>query len=154
MASVVKRAKRRVEARDSLDVHFGSMLRRMRGAAGLSQEQLGIASGLTFQQIQKYESGANRISASRIFRLAGILKVPVESFFSEAGNVSPSEIGFAGLAEEKQFPMESEISDGRPPRSPSNREILELVRAYSRIMDDKQRRRVYELIKSLAEQSS
>ncbi len=66
-----------------VDVHVGARLRRRRTLLGMSQTKLGEAVGLTFQQVQKYERGANRISASRLYDLSGMLEVPIEYFFSD-----------------------------------------------------------------------
>src|SRR5580693_2965074 len=73
----------RPEGPDPIDIHVGGRLRLKRNLAGLSQEQLGKASGLTFQQIQKYERGVNRMGASRIYQIAQILGVSVAWFFEE-----------------------------------------------------------------------
>ena len=109
---------------------------------GLSQEKLGDALGLTFQQVQKYERGANRIGASRLFQLSLILDVPVSFFFEdmvepEAGTPQGIAIGLAKGAD----------SFDHDPLA--KRETLELVRSYYRITDEKLRRRVFELVKAL-----
>jgi transcriptional regulator with XRE-family HTH domain len=109
---------------------------------GLSQEKLGDALGLTFQQVQKYERGANRIGASRLYQLTRILDVPVGFFFEdmeepEAGTPQGIAIGLAeGAGKFDHDPM-------------AKRETLELVRAYYKITDPKVRRRVFELVKAL-----
>ena len=111
---------------------------------GLSQEKLGEALGLTFQQVQKYERGANRISASRLFQIGRVLDVPVSYFYDEmpdevvrdAQSSSPS-----GLAE----PVDQFEHDPL-----AKRETLELVRAYYRISEPRVRRRVFELVKAVA----
>ena len=83
-SSVRKITRRRVPGvADPVDVHVGSRVRLRRTLLGLSQEKLGEAVGLTFQQIQKYERGANRIGASRMYDLAHVLDVPVAFFFEE-----------------------------------------------------------------------
>ncbi|MDP9128029.1 MAG: helix-turn-helix domain-containing protein, partial [Pseudomonadota bacterium] len=74
-------ARGRAEGPDPVDIHVGARLRLRRNLLGLSQEQLGKATGLTFQQIQKYERGTNRMGASRLFQLAQILDVQVSWFF-------------------------------------------------------------------------
>lgn len=113
---------------------------------GLSQEKLGEAIGLTFQQVQKYERGANRIGASRLFDLSRVLDVPVSFFFDdmseEVSAQSPRLI--AGLSVE---PVMLETD------SMTKRETLELVRAYYRITDPQLRKRIFELTKSLASSS-
>jgi transcriptional regulator with XRE-family HTH domain len=126
-----------------VDVHVGGRVRLRRTLLGLSQEKLGEAVGLTFQQIQKYERGANRIGASRLFEFSRILEVPVSFFFDdmpEGQTVVDGRIAW-GLAEPPQTPLE--------PDPLTRRETLELVRAYYRIGDPSVRRRLFELTKSL-----
>ena len=103
-----------------IDVHVGSRIRLRRTLLGMSQERLGEALGLTFQQVQKYESGVNRVSASRLFDLSRVLEVPIGFFFDDVPDVVLS-----------------------------RRETLELVAAYYRILDPAVRQRVLDLIKSL-----
>lgn len=141
---------KRIGVPDPIDVHVGYRLRLRRNLAGISQEQLGKASDLTFQQIQKYERGINRMGASRLFRIARILDVSVSYFFDEMpqGIVFSDLYGFSDNEQEKL--------DGTPDNDKEvlyGRETLELVRAYHRIVDAKQRRRVLELIKSMADDS-
>lgn len=127
-----------------IDVHVGSRVRLRRTLLGMSQEKLGEAIGLTFQQVQKYERGANRIGSSRLFDLARVLDVPVAYFFDEMSPStsarSPSRL--KGLGEQKPAPFE--------PDPMAKRETLELVRAYYRITSPQVRKRVFELTKSLA----
>ena len=132
---------------DPIDIYVGARLKLRRNLIGMSQEQLGKATGLTFQQIQKYERGANRISASRLFRLSQTLGVTVAYFFEDL----PAPLGTAvsGFGESGQAAL-----DGAPAKEDEvlhRRETLELIRAYYRITDPKQRRKIYELIKSMAE---
>ncbi|MEE8371980.1 MAG: helix-turn-helix transcriptional regulator [Sphingomonadales bacterium] len=129
---------------DPIDVHVGSRVRLRRTLLGLSQQKLGTALGLTFQQIQKYERGANRIGSSRLFRLSRILDVEVAYFFEElpAGVLS----GAKGLAETE--------GSGFAADQLSRRETLELVRAYYRISDPKVRKRVFELVKAVGQSLS
>lgn len=128
-----------------IDVHVGGRVRLRRTLLGMSQERLGEAIGLTFQQVQKYERGANRIGASRLFDLSRVLDVPVSFFFEDipdsASQLSPRMM-MSGLAEEP---------DPAPEADPlTKRETLELVRAYYRIADPQIRKRVFELAKALA----
>jgi transcriptional regulator with XRE-family HTH domain len=139
---------------DPIDIHVGSRLRLRRNLCGLSQDQLGKASGLTFQQIQKYERGANRMGASRLFQMAQLLGVTVVWFFDELPPSLTGGLGRGGLVDGAQG-----WSDGVPANSNSadgqilhRRESLELIRAYSRVTDAKQRRKIYELIKSMADE--
>ena len=126
-----------------VDIHVGSRVRLRRTLLGLSQEKLGEAVGLTFQQIQKYERGANRIGASRLFEFSRILDVPVSFFFDDMSErMKPVDTaGMPGLADQPQAPLE--------PDPLTRRETLELVRAYYRISDPQVRKRLFELAKSL-----
>jgi transcriptional regulator with XRE-family HTH domain len=139
---VVERAER--EHRPSpIDVHVGARVRLRRTLLGMSQEKLGEALGLTFQQIQKYERGVNRIGASRLFDLSRVLDVPIGFFFDDM----PPEMGGEKRA---RFGGFQESHDGFEDDTLNRRETLELVRAYSRITDPGVRKRVFDLIKSLA----
>ena len=127
-----------------VDVHVGGRVRLRRTLLGMSQEKLGAAVGLTFQQIQKYERGTNRISASRLYEFSKILYVPVSYFFEEMPGDLETHAGRlkAGLRDQEQEEIE---------RDPLiKRETLELVRAYYRIASPRVRKRVFELAKSLA----
>ncbi len=130
-----------------VDAHVGGRIRLRRLLMGMSQERLGEALGLTFQQIQKYERGINRVGASRLFDLARALDVQIGYFFddmpqtTEAAAAAPVGFGPAAFAE-TQDPFEADPM-GR-------RETLELVRAYYRITEPAVRKRVYDLIRSLA----
>ena len=131
-----------------VDVHVGARLRQRRTLLGLSQEKLGEAVGLTFQQIQKYERGANRIGASRLYQLSNVLDVSVSYFFDEMpGEVQKTRGDYAGLAQADDI----ETSQTNDPMA--RRETLELVRAYYKIEDPKVRKRVFELTKSIANAS-
>jgi transcriptional regulator with XRE-family HTH domain len=135
-----------------IDVHVGKRLRLRRTLLGMSQERLGELLGLTFQQVQKYERGVNRIGSSRLFELGQILDVPVSFFFDDlpegvGGALAGSFGGYAapGLAEERAA---FEHEDDTLPLD--RRETLELVRAYYRIGDPAVRKRLFELAKALA----
>ena len=128
-----------------VDVHVGARLRQRRTLLGMSQEKLGEAVGLTFQQIQKYERGANRIGASRLYQLSNVLDVSVSYFFEEMpGEVHRTRGDYA--ASNRADDIET-VQAGDPM---ARRETLELVRAYYRIDDPKVRKRVFELTKSIA----
>src|SRR5713226_3104077 len=124
-----------------IDVHVGSRVRLRRNMLGLSQEKLGEAIGLTFQQVQKYERGANRIGASRLHELSRVLDVPVSFFFDDMDPVRAPAIP-GGFAEP---PVEAFESD--PMR---RRETVELVDAYYAIDDAAVRRRLLDLARALA----
>ena len=120
-----------------IDIHVGTRVRLRRTLLGMSQERLGEALGLTFQQVQKYERGANRVGASRLFELGKALGVPVSYFFDDM----PGEDGV-----EPSMPVAGPMEEDPMRR----RETIELVRAYYRITDDTARRRLYELMRSIA----
>jgi transcriptional regulator with XRE-family HTH domain len=109
----------------------------------MSQEKLGDALGLTFQQVQKYERGANRIGASRLFDLSRVLDVPVSFFFDDI----KAETIEAARAEPG---LREETNAGYEPDPMMRRETLELVRAYYRIPDTQIRRRLFDLTKAIA----
>jgi transcriptional regulator with XRE-family HTH domain len=122
-----------------VDVHVGSRVRLRRMLLGMSQEKLGEHLGLTFQQIQKYEKGINRIGASRLFDLSKVLAVPVQFFYEELP-VSASD-GAEGFAEQPEsYAVEFLAS----------REGLELNKAFARITDPRVRRSIVELVRSFA----
>lgn len=122
-----------------VDVHVGARLRLRRTLIGLSQSQLGRDIGLTFQQVQKYERGANRIGASRLYDLASILDVPVSFFFDDM----PEEI-------KQKTPEQRRQTDAKHEADPMHRrETLELVRAYYRIIDPGVRKKFFELVKAM-----
>ena len=124
-----------------IDVQVGSRVRLRRNMLGLSQEKLGEAISLTFQQVQKYERGANRIGASRLHELSRVLDVPVSFFFDDVDPVRAPAIP-GGFSEP---PAEAFESD--PLR---RRETVELVDAYYAIGDLAVRRRLLELARALA----
>jgi transcriptional regulator with XRE-family HTH domain len=137
----------RVEGRPSpIDVHVGARIRLRRTLLGMSQERLGESLGLTFQQIQKYERGVNRVGASRLFDLSRVLDVPISFFFDDMPEPLAREYGGAAVRRAVGFaePQESFEDDAL-----HRRETLELVRAYYRISDPAIRKRVFDLIKSL-----
>lgn len=121
-----------------IDVHVGSRVRLRRTLLGMSQEKLGEALGLTFQQIQKYERGANRIGSSRLYKISQILEVPVQFFFDDMPDdaLDGSDLGGG--------------DDDVGADAMSRRETLELMRAYYKISDKKVRKGIFELVKSVA----
>lgn len=157
MAKSKKSRKRAVELRSDgtkkgiprpVDVHVGGRVRQCRTLLGMSQGELGEALGVTFQQVQKYERGSNRISASRLFQISKILEAPINFFFDDM----PEEIG---KSVSKRVFLRSNKRLKTFTRDPlTSRETLELVRIYYRIIDPKVRKRFYELAKSLANSAS
>jgi len=141
----------RSENPDPVDLHAGARLRMRRNLVGLSQGQLGKAVGLTFQQIQKYERGINRMGASRLYQMSKLLSVPVSYFFDDMPQLT-NFLPVGGLAVNEQSPTENApASEVLEHDILQKRETMELVRAYYRIQDPKQRRKVYELIRSMSE---
>ena len=125
-----------------VDVHVGGRVRLRRTLLGLSQEKLGEAISLTFQQVQKYERGSNRIGASRLWDLSRVLDCPVSYFFEEMEEAVKA-ASPRNLSEHTYEPRQNESEPM------TKRETLELVRAYYKIADPQVRRRIYELAKSL-----
>ncbi len=119
-----------------IDIHVGARVRMRRLLLGMSQDKLGEELGVTFQQVQKYERGANRIGASRLFEIARVLTVPVGFFFE---GMSAGTVG--GFEEGDQTPLVDDFL-----HSP---EGVSLASAFSRIKDSKVRRRVLELVRAL-----
>lgn len=127
-----------------VDVHVGSRVRMRRTLLGMSQTKLGEALGLTFQQVQKYERGSNRIGASRLYHLSQILDVPISFFFDD---MPPLDEGAA--------PGMRDVA--RPSFEPDplvKRETLKLVRAYYRIANPAARKSLFEMTKAIAKISS
>jgi transcriptional regulator with XRE-family HTH domain len=115
-----------------IDVHIGNRLRQRRSFVGMSQTALGAAIGLSFQQIQKYERGVNRIGATQLFEVSRVLDVPVSFFFENAGALS-----FKSRARKTVLPMD-------------DRETLHLVRDFFRIGDRRVRLSVARMVKAIA----
>jgi transcriptional regulator with XRE-family HTH domain len=135
------------ESRPSpIDVHVGTRIRLRRTLLGMSQERLGEALGLTFQQVQKYERGVNRVGASRLFDLSRVLDVPISFFFDDMPDALAGTYGPQGHKRTGGF---ADSQDSFADDTLNRRETLELVRAYYRITDPSVRKRVFELIKSM-----
>lgn len=121
------------KAPNPIDVHVGARVRQRRVTLGISQERLGDSLGLTFQQVQKYEKGVNRIGASRLYEIARLLDAPVQYFFDgapgvSAGGQTPQILDFIGTVEG-----------------------LQLNTAFTKIKHDETRRLIVELVKTLSE---
>ncbi len=117
----------------------------------MSQEKLGDALNLTFQQIQKYERGTNRVGASRLYDLCRVFDVTADFFFEGLPNFEPAQGFIAGAPpwyDQAAFAEKQAAFGGG--EGPPNREIAELVRAYGKITDPKVRDRILDLVKSLA----
>lgn len=127
-----------------IDVHVGNRIRLRRTLLGKSQETLAEAIGLTFQQVQKYEKGVNRVSSSRLMDIAAVLEVEIPYFFAEMSASVASQTP-SSLFEAKALP---EFEESKDPMV--RRETLELVRAYYRIPNPEMRRRLADLMKAVA----
>ncbi|MDQ0346957.1 helix-turn-helix domain-containing protein [Ancylobacter vacuolatus] len=125
-----------------VDKYVGSRVRMRRMMVGMSQEKLGESLGITFQQIQKYEKGTNRIGASRLQNISQVLSVPVAFFFDGAPTMTGDVPGFAEDA------SPAYVSDFL-----ASSEGLALTRAFLKIADSKVRRRIVDLVEALAEPS-
>jgi transcriptional regulator with XRE-family HTH domain len=130
------------KAPNPIDKHVGSRVRMRRMMLSMSQEKLGDALGLTFQQVQKYEKGTNRIGASRLQQISHILQVPV-SFFFEGAPTTPGSAGHGGGMSEAPSPAYVAdflaTSDG-----------LSLTKSFMRIKNSKLRRRIVDLVEQIA----
>ena len=122
-----------------VDLHVGGRVRMRRKVLGVSQERLAEALGLTFQQVQKYERGANRVSASKLYEIARFLSAPVAYFFE--GLSDPSATGGASAGGAEQFVHEFLMTP----------EGLELAAAFPKIARPRLRRRILDLVRALAE---
>jgi transcriptional regulator with XRE-family HTH domain len=129
------------KAPNPIDKHVGSRVRMRRMMLGMSQEKLGNNLGLTFQQVQKYEKGTNRIGASRLQQISHILQVPVSFFFEGAPNVGPGP-RTDGMGE---APSPAYVSDFL-----ATSDGLALTKAFMRIEDSKLRRRIVDLVEQIA----
>ncbi len=138
-----------------IDIYVGNRVRSRRAQLGLTQTELGDGVGLTFQQIQKYERGANRVSASRLYQFGNILDVSISYFFEEMPDEIKTrkgayEVGLygKGRALEKGSDVDDRAAQGSDPLGVS--ETIELVRHYYGINSQRVRKRVFELAKSMA----
>ncbi len=127
-----------------VDIHVGSRIRLRRMMIGMSQERLGERLGLTFQQVQKYEKGANRVGASRLYAISRILEVPVEFFFADMpdsiSGEKPDQKAGMGEPDETSFVMDFVSSS----------EGLQLNTAFKKIGNQETRRKLVDLVKTLA----
>src|SRR5208283_1410063 len=128
------------KAPNPIDKHVGSRVRMRRMMLGMSQEKLGNSLSLTFQQVQKYEKGTNRIGASRLQQISYILQVPVSFFFEGAPSVGLSRA--EGMSE---APSPAYVSDFL-----ATSDGLALTKAFMRISDTKLRRRIVDLVEQIA----
>lgn len=132
---------------NTMDTHVGSRVRLRRMLLGMSQEKLGEHLGLTFQQVQKYEKGINRIGASRLYELAQVLGVPVQFFYDDAP--AQAQAGMALVSGFAEPASETYSVDFL-----GSREGLELNKAFARITDPRVRRSIVDLVRSIAGDAS
>ncbi len=125
-----------------IDIHVGAMVRLKRNMLGMSQEKLGESLGVTFQQVQKYEKGTNRISASKMQEIAKILKTPVSFFFETGSDAAVEQSGFAD-GESSNYVVDFLSSS----------EGMQLSIAFSKIKDPKVRKKIIDLVRSLADEA-
>ena len=138
LADMVERAKTDGERRPNpVDIHVGTRVRLRRKQLGVSQEKLAEALGLTFQQVQKYERGANRISASKLWDTASFLAVPISFFFEGLTERAPS-----GFAEPETPPFMHDLV--------LDRDVSDLVAAFTAIPRRRMKRRLVELVREIA----
>lgn len=128
---------------NNIDEHVGTQLRQRRALLGLSQERLAEQVGITFQQIQKYENGANRVSASRLYEFSKVLEIPVNFFFENLGS-NENQQALAGFSDNDQAAFEG------PDDILKRKETLELIRVYYSIENPKLRKDLFKLVKSMA----
>ena len=134
----------KVTNNNAIDVHVGRRVRLRRTLLGMSQEQLGDALNITFQQVQKYERGSNRISASRLWDIGQILDVPVSFFFDDMSRDTMEHSPRRMLDR-----VESDYEEQRVDPM-ARRETLELVRAYYRTENQQVRKRITEMVKAVS----
>src|SRR3954471_22985815 len=131
-----------------VDVHVGARMRQRRTLLGMSQEKLGTAVGLTFQQIQKYERGSNRIGSSPLFEFAKVLDLPVSYFFAEMPSNALAGRPMSGRGRKAGFGgAATACEQGEDP--PIKSEALGAVRAYYKIRESGVRKRIFEMIKAV-----
>ncbi len=144
---VRRSAKKQVSRSGPIDIHVGSRVRLRRNLLGLTLQTLAKAVGVSYQQLQKYERGVNRVGASRLFNLGRVLDVPVSFFFED---LSPAA---AGGGKRRTRGLSEAPAEVLEPDSLSKRETVELVRAYYRVTDPGLRKRVLDLLQALGKAS-
>jgi transcriptional regulator with XRE-family HTH domain len=124
---------------NSIDVYVGQRLRVRRSLLGFTQEKLAEAIGLTFQQVQKYERGTNRISAGRLFEFAKILGVPVSYFYEQFGGATSTIAKGFSDNDQEDFIVDDKME---------KKETMDLIKAYYALPDDASRKNFYRFLKS------
>jgi transcriptional regulator with XRE-family HTH domain len=142
-------SKRNNMTKQEVDIHVGKRLRQRRTMLGLSQEALAKAVGITFQQVQKYEKGANAMSASRLYEFACFMRVPVAHFFEGLDAQSePSLTPAAGFSETARESFDHAVAPV------SDRESLEMMKAFKRIREQAMRKRLADLVRAIADEKT
>ena len=132
---------------DKVDIHVGSRLRVRRTLLGISREKLANAIGLTFQQVQKYERGLNRISAGRLYQFSRILDVPVSYFYDNMVSETQGDTASIGLPDNQQAAFHQEEGNDFMDK----KETINLIRSYYSIQDENVRKDILRFIKSMAQ---
>lgn len=135
--------KRKKDGPDPIDCHVGARIKARRTGLGISQAELGKALDVTFQQVQKYENGANRVGSSNLFRIATLLGVGVDYFFEGLSTDHARLSNGGGLKDQPQATFAQDPL--------SSREAVKLVHAYFQIAEPDIRQQVFKLIKTLSE---
>lgn len=135
---------------DPVDVYVGNKVRERRLLMGLSQESLAKLIGLTFQQIQKYERGTNRISVSRLVDICNALKVPVEYFLEETLASAAANSSKLIKKAAKGFAENNQESISYDSNIMTRKDVIELVRAYSKIQNPKLKKQIIEMVKTMS----
>jgi transcriptional regulator with XRE-family HTH domain len=130
------------EGPNPVDTYVGSKVKSRRLILVLSQEELANSIGLTFQQVQKYERGTNRISVSRLVDISKALKVPMNYFLEGCTATAGRRLAIRGVSDNKQEPFEGDVI--------TRRDVLELIRAYSRIKTPQLKKQLLEMAKAMA----
>ncbi len=141
MASTQQKQRKTKGTPDGVDRHVGQRLRVRRSLLGMSQEKLAESIGLTFQQIQKYERGLNRVSAGRLYQFSRILDVPIAYFYDQYSENSSSAL--QGMSDNKQ-------STFLPNDTLQDKETIELLRTYYSIEDPDMRKDILKFVKSMS----
>ncbi len=144
-----KQSAQKAVTKQDIDTHVGKRLRQRRTMMGLSQEAVAKAVGITFQQVQKYEKGTNAMNSGRLYEFARFMNVPVAYFFE---GMDP----FSGAAssDDKVVGFGETVSEKFQHRGVSDRESLEMMKAFKRIAEPSIRKRLADLVRAVAENKS
>ncbi len=140
---------------DIIDKHVGKQLKNRRILIGLSQEKLAEHIGVTFQQVQKYERGSNRISASRLYSFSKLLEVSIDYFYDGLPGISAQKAIY-GMSDNKQqgFNSAPDHSKNIPEDLMTQKETIDLVRSYYSVDDEKKRKDILKMVKTMVKNMS